>query len=51
MRKAGGKWRAVVEVELGTALRKLQTRLEGIYLPPERDDLLLLLRKVERRGD
>lgn len=44
------RW-AIVERILGSALGQLQTRLEGIDLAPELDDLLFLLRKVELGAD
>lgn len=51
MRQACGEWWAVIEGIFRSTLRKLQARLERIYLSPILNDLLLLLCKVKRSGD
>lgn len=51
VRQAGGEGGPVVEGEFRPALGELQTRAEGIDLPPEGEDLFLLLWKIEWRRD
>jgi hypothetical protein len=47
MRKTSCEWRSIIERELWLAFGELQTGLERVYLSPELDDFLFLLREVK----